>query len=257
MYIQKVSICINSKVDKNEIIEVFNNLTDFYRASGQTQGRIASQFIKGRKIVYMPFTLERKSLRKKYNSLYVNSQIQKLEKLCDEKLEIKTLGKTSADYQGACRCKKPSFYILTTNYVTIESPLTCGSCNQSVPLYRLPVYYDHGYMPILSWETDYISCDSLQMNCRVGERWALNQMQKSDSQLSKQGIEICREIEKSTSVPTYYFLYNYNKTIKDQASKSCPSCGKKWSLKQPIQDCYDFKCDRCRIISTKSFGNIS
>jgi predicted nucleic acid-binding Zn ribbon protein len=41
------------------------------------------------------------------------------------------------------------------------------------------------------------------MNCEVGERWALNQMQKIDSQLSQQGIKICTKIEKLTGVPTY------------------------------------------------------
>ncbi len=66
-------------------------------------------------------------------------------------------------------------------------------------------------MPILSWETNYISCDSLQMNCEVGERWALNQMQEITSQLSKQGLEICRKIEELTSIPTYYYLHNYKK----------------------------------------------
>jgi predicted nucleic acid-binding Zn ribbon protein len=252
MYIQEISIDIKSKVDKDKLLDEFNLLTEFYRGSGQTQGKIASQYFNDEKIVYLPFTLEKDSLDKKYNNHYVNIQTKKVEELCNSKITFKTVGKTYAGYRGACKCKKSDFYILTTNYVTIESPLTCGTCNKSVPLYRMPTYYDYGYMPILSWETNYISCDSLQMNCEVGERWALNQMQEIDSQLSKQGLEICRKIEDLTSIPTFYYLHNYKKFKGDQLLRRCPICKGKWGLETQLHNHYDFKCDKCRIISTIS-----
>lgn len=156
------------------------------------------------------------------------------------------------NYNGCCTCEKSDFFILMTNYVSIDSPITCGSCNQSVPLYRLPQYYDFGYMPILSWETNYQSCDRLQMNCEVGERWSLNQMQEINSQLSKQGIEICKKIQELTKIKTFYFLYNYKKYKADQSDRPCPGCGKKWNLKTPNDYFYDFKCNNCNIISTFS-----
>lgn len=252
MYVQKISIKIKSKSDRNEIIDEFNSLLSSYRSNGQTQGKIESQYIKNDKIVCLPFTLEKKSLEKSNNNFYVNKQIKKIEDLCFSKLKFKTVGKSYHGYKGACKCKKSDFYILITNYITIESPLICGNCNKSVPLYRLPIYYDYGYLPILSWETNYVSCDSLQMNCEVGERWALNQMEKIDSQLSKIGLEICRKIEELTAIPTFYFLYNYEKVKDGQLVKTCPSCKKKWDLKEPLQDFYDFKCDNCKILSTIS-----
>jgi predicted nucleic acid-binding Zn ribbon protein len=252
MYIQEISIEINADIDRDELVEEFDLLMGSYRGSGQTQGRIEPQYINENKIVCLPYTLEEDSLNEKYNNFYVNSSIKKIEELCNSTMQYKTAGIYSESYEPPCTCKKPKFYILTTNYVSIDSPLTCGTCNKPVPLYRLPHYDDHGYIPILSWETNYISCDSLQMNCRVGERWALNQMQNVNSQLSKQGLKICRRIEKLTNIPAYYYLYNYKKIRGDESLKPCPICNKEWYLKKQIHGFYDFKCDGCKIISTKS-----
>jgi predicted nucleic acid-binding Zn ribbon protein len=252
MYIQKLSIDIKTNTNKDELIEEFGLLMAYYRAHGQTQGKIESQYINHNSIVCLPFTHKKNALNKKNNNFYVNRQSKKLEKLCNSKLSYKTVGKTYESYKTPCKCKRSDFFILITNYISIDSPLTCGTCFKSVPLYRLPVYYDHGYMPILSWETNYISCDSLQMNCEVGENWALNQMQEIKSQLSKQGLEICRKIEELTSIPTFYYLHNYKKYKGDQLTRPCPSCTKKWNLKTQLNNQYDFKCDNCRIISTIS-----
>lgn len=77
-------------------------------------------------------------------------------------------------------------------------------------------------------------------------------MQKVDSNLSKQGMEICKRIEELTSIPTYYFLYNYRKARGDQLSRPCPICSSKWNLKEQLHNFYDFKCDTCRLVSTIS-----
>ena len=252
MYIQEISIEINTDIDRDELIGEFYWLMGFYRGSGQTQGRIESHYINENKIVCLPYTLEKNSLRKKYNNFYVNSQIKKIEELCNSTILFKTIGKSWESWDLPCICNAPKFYILITNYLSISSPLTCGTCNKPVPLYRLPHYYDHGYMPILRWETNYNSCDSLQMNCEVGERWALNQMQNVNSQLSKQGFTICRRIEELTNIPTYYYLHNYKRVRGDESLKPCPICNKKWHLKTPMHNFYDFKCDKCKIVSTKS-----
>ena len=90
------------------------------------------------------------------------------------------------------------------------------------------------------------------MNCEVGERWALNQMQEVKSQLSRQGLKICQRIEELTDVPTYYYLHNYRKEKSNPLSRPCPVCGDKWNLKEPLNNFYEFKCDRCRILSVVS-----
>ncbi|UIR54885.1 Zn-ribbon-containing protein [Sphingobacterium sp. SRCM116780] len=252
MYVHEISLEIKSNVDKDTLVDDFNLLMAFYRSNGQTQGKIESQFLQNNRISSLPFSLEKDSLKAKNNNKYVNNQIEKIQLLAKSTISIETKGKTYKNYTGACRCKKPEFYILITNYITIESPLTCGTCNNSVPLYTLPKYKDDGYMPILGWETNYQSCDSLQMNCEVGERWALNQMQELSSQLSKQGVVICKQIEEQTAVPTFYYLFNYKKYKGDEQNRPCPNCGKKWNLKTQLHGLYDFKCENCKIVSNLS-----
>lgn len=252
MYIQEIVIEIKTKEDKNEIVDAVNLLLEFYRGNGQTQGRIESQYIKNKTIVCLPFTLEEDSLNKKNNNKYVEKQIHKIEKLAGSPILIKTVGTSYINHTPSCTCKNSAFYILITNYISINSPVTCGSCRKHVPLYRLSQYYDFGYIPILNWETNYQSCDRLQMNCEVGERWALNQMQEIKSQLSRQGMSICSKIEELSLIPTYYYLHNYKKHKKGDENRLCPGCKKKWKLKTPLYDIYDFKCEHCKVISTVS-----
>lgn len=252
MYIQEVSIEIKTKHDKDELMDEFAILMHFYHRNGQKQGKIESKHIADNKIICFPFTLEKNSLSKKFNNFYVESQIKKLEELCGAKLQFRTVGKSYDSYKTPCKCRKPDFYILITNYLTIDSPITCGNCFRTVPLYKLPKYSDHDYIQIISWEMNYNSCDTLQMNSEVGERWALNQMQDVKSQLSEQGMEICRKIEELSTIPTYYYLHNYRKEKGEPASKPCPVCGHKWHLKEQLDNFYDYKCDKCRIVSVIS-----
>lgn len=252
MYIQKIKVEIKTKAYKDEVFEEMSLLTHYYRNNGQSQGKIQSQYVAGNNIICLPFTLEKDSLDRKYNNFYVDRQYEKIEQLCAAKIQIKTVGKTSEAYKSACKCKKSDFYILITNYITIESPIFCGTCDEPVPLYRLPKYYDHGYAAILSWESDYISCDTLQMNCWVGERWASNQMEDLKSTLTKQGLKICETLENLTNTPVYYYLHNYSKYKEDDLSRTCPGCNSNWGLQEQLHDRYDFKCDQCRLVSTLS-----
>ena len=252
MYIQEISIEFNSNCDKEELVYEFGYLMVDYRNSGQTQGLIESQYIDESKIACLPSTLEINSLDNKYNNDSVDIQIKKIEEICNSKLKFKTIGKSFDNYVAPCSCLKSDFYILITNYATTESPLTCGNCNKSIPLYRLPKYSDDGYRPILSWESNYKACDRLQMNCEIGEKWSLKQMEKENSQLTKQGLKICRNIENLTEIPTYYYLHNWTKYKNDTLKRLCPSCNKKWGLKKQLHKFYNFKCDNCKFISTLS-----
>lgn len=253
MYIQEILVLINSEVDKDELVEEFNVLMSHYRGNGQKQGKIETQYINGNILISLPYTLEKHSLDFKFNNHYVNKQIEKIENLCNSKILISNKGKSYDSYKSPCVCEKSEYYILITNYITIESPITCGTCNKSVPLYRLPKYDGHDYGPILSWESNYVSCDTLQMNCEVGERWALNQMENVKSTLTKQGLKICQTLETLTHTPTYYYLHNYRNN--NSAMKVCPNCNNKWLLKDRLHNLYDFKCDKCRLVSTISMNS--
>jgi len=250
MFIQEISIDIKSKIDKDALLDDFHLIMSHYRSSGQISSYEKSTFIKSNKIICYPYTIDEKALDKKHDNFYVSRQRKKIEKFYNSKLKIKTVGKSFDTYKGGCQCKKSAFYILFTTYIISDSPITCGTCNKCVPLYKLPKYNDFGYLPILSWETNYISCDSLQMNCEVGEKWTLNQMQEVKSQLSKQGLKICKKIQELTDVPTYYYLHNY-RSISSVIDKKrlCPICGNKWLLKNSLHKFIDLKCDKCKLVS--------
>lgn len=253
MYIQELSIAFPKEVDKSIIEDKFYSLTSALRKSGQTQGKSTLQFFSENKLLCYEQTIEANSLDEKNNNYYVNERIGIIEELARAKLKIKVAGKLSDEHTEACSCKKSEFYILITNYLSINSPISCGSCYRDIPLYRLPVYNDYGYGNILSWESNYQSCDTLQMNCEVGEIWAMKQMWRLDSALSQQGIEICKKLTELTRIPTYYYLYNYRQIShkKDKACK-CPSCNGEWLLNEELHNLFNFKCNDCNLLSSLS-----
>lgn len=254
MYVQEIFIDICSDIDRNEAIEEFDLLMAYYRDAGVIQWEIQSEFIAKNVLRTFPYTHERDSLLNVFDDFYVRQQTERLERLCDSKIRFRTVGTTRFDRLGTvCECRNGNFYVLFTNYVSIVSPLMCGICNEPIPLYKIPVFEDHGYVPILNWQSNYQSCDTLQMNCEVGESWATEQMQNPESELSKQGRRICSKIETLTSAPTYYYLYNCRSISENEDRlRPCPNCWGKWLIDNPTELYWlimCFKCDQCRLIS--------
>ena len=141
-------------------------------------------------------------------------------------------------------------YILYTTYVSLESPIRCGDCFGGIPLYRLPATRDDEYGDIITWESDYKACDTLQMNCSTGERFGLSQLSKHDSSLAIRGREICNRITVTTGIPTYYYLLKSSgKGLKAEQARKCPSCKGEWLLQEPLHGLFNFQCDGCRLLS--------
>lgn len=253
MFKQKISITINSKHDRNKLYEEFETLMAFLIKTGQIAGNYEMPFLAKNEIISFPTTLERDSFSKKYFDEYVIQRIKNLEQWSDSKLKIDVIGKPVPGYKGVCRCKKPGFYILFTHALNDAGPIDCGTCKKIVPLYKLPRLTYNDRYAILNWETNYKSCDQLQLSCTVGEKWAAKQMSNPASPLSKEGLKICNRIKELTGVSAYYYLYNYRRipANKDK-SRLCPSCNGNWLLKETMFDFYDFKCDKCKLLSSFS-----
>lgn len=146
------------------------------------------------------------------------------------------------------KCRKPEWYILSANCLSNAPPVQCGPCHEPVPLYRLPPGIDRGRVAF--WQNACRAFDAIQLPRAAGHRSALKQMADPGSPLSRDGREICRAIEKATGVPTYYYLHRIQARSPAAEKKApCPSCGRNWLLPQPLHGCYDFKCDRCRLLS--------
>uniref|UniRef100_A0A486XK01 Zn-ribbon-containing, possibly nucleic-acid-binding protein n=1 Tax=Rheinheimera sp. BAL341 TaxID=1708203 RepID=A0A486XK01_9GAMM len=53
-----------------------------------------------------------------------------------------------------------------------------------------------------------------------------------------------------TCSPVYYALYSgSSKDCRNENNKLCPGCGAKWRLSAPLHELFDFKCDKCRLLS--------
>ncbi len=133
------------------------------------------------------------------------------------------------------------------------SPLLDGETLESVPIYRIPfINYDtESYDDFYFWERNYKNIEDTWLIGGVGENQAKNQLRNFYSELNRQGMTIRKKIEELTSIPTYYFLFNYRAwgKIKDKKRK-CPGCGADWLIEgKTINDFYAFKCDRCRLVS--------
>jgi predicted nucleic acid-binding Zn ribbon protein len=216
-------------------------------------GQIFKEYVLAKKkkgyiaVVGLP---EKTALKKMNNSKWVNHAYENLAKLNLNLPKIKMVSDVGLDSK-CCNCESPQSYIIYTHYLDQATPLMCGDCWSLVPIYRVippnRIFENNG---LLGWQQNYIACDTLQMHCDTGERFAIREMSKYDSSLSKRGLEVCREIEKSTGKPVYYYLYYPRaKSREVDTKRKCPSCNGEWLLEKTFLSMFDFRCDKCRLLS--------
>lgn len=159
-----------------------------------------------------------------------------------------------AEVNATCPCLRPSGYILFTTFLTMGPPVLCLRCGGDVPIYRLP-RDEHGELSdLISWESEYRACDTLQMLCEVGERFGTRQISDSSSSLTMAGKSVCKRLEEQTGLRAYYYLHRSGgRSALAEAERTCPGCGGSWRRKKPLHGLFDFKCDKCRLLSNISF----
>ncbi|MFZ5985721.1 MAG: DUF2310 family Zn-ribbon-containing protein [Bacillota bacterium] len=187
---------------------------------------------------------EQDSLDLRNSNKYVNDFYAKLLTLCTQEPTIQLLGKSS-DYEDTCNCKTPSWYMLYSDYTTNESPVVCGDCGKSVPLYRLPkILGEDEYYTVLGWQKAYNACDRLFLE-GIAERAAYQRLSKHTSDLSKMGREICTAFENAAEKPFYYYLFRYYSSHKTV----CPICRDNWLLNESDRSFIDYRCNTCRLVA--------
>lgn len=213
---------------------------------------VGTQFpIAKRKNSYSVFvnTPEKNSLSSKFNNKYVHKYCKNIMSEGLSKQTVSVQGK-EPECAEICICSSTSSYIIFTNYISLESPLKCGDCFGAIPLYKIPKTYDDDYYNIICWQSDYQSCDRLQMNCSVGERFGINQLSRLDSPLTKIGLKVCTSIQEVTGKKTYYYLYKgSSKSLTAELSRKCPSCNGNWYREESIHEIFDFMCEKCGLLS--------
>lgn len=157
------------------------------------------------------------------------------------------------DYQGeeTSHNKQPKFQILYTTHLDTCSPLYDGEQFAPIPLYRLK---DQALSEVLlEWQQNWQACDLLQMKGSVLEESALMQISDNRSELAISGLDLCKQVEEKTQIPTFYYLYRLGTDELEEHNRKCPSCNGEWKLASPLHDIFHFKCDHCRLISNLSW----
>jgi predicted nucleic acid-binding Zn ribbon protein len=204
------------------------------------------------------------SLEPKHDDHHAAEHREKLRGL-NVSIEIQMLGADLDDERPTsndrtreiCRCEKRSSLILFNRFYSQEIPLRCGDCFGLVPLYNIPFEDVKQYEPyddLYSWQRNYNGCDTLQLGCTLAEHWALRQMGRHKSQLSKQGRKLCRRLEKLLNVPVYYSLHRYyGKSWKREERRKCPRCHSDWKLPEELHGGFHFRCGKCRLLSNIAY----
>jgi predicted nucleic acid-binding Zn ribbon protein len=191
----------------------------------------------------------RDAFKKASQNEFVQQRLGKLKEAKVGRPRIRFLS-TMPDTASACRCPAPGAYFLFTTFLHTEPPLRCMDCNGVVPLYRLPTPKTGEYSSLLTWEADYKACDTLQIYSTVGVRFGERQMSDLTSSLSKSGLAVCNEIAARTARPVYYYLFRATAhSSSAEQRRKCPSCGGAWRVQEPIYGKFDFKCDKCHLLS--------
>ncbi|MDW7694497.1 DUF2310 family Zn-ribbon-containing protein [Flammeovirgaceae bacterium SG7u.111] len=248
MHIVKLNI-----IGKNVGTEKFFEIADFYFQSLYDSRQIINeewQYVSIENGVSLNlFCPEPDSFKETNSTIYANKWRSKIEKELSCLMEFHYL-EIDPEFGEIQIPEKKEFIILKTARF---SPLIEGVSLKQIPLYKIPyTYYDEEcYSDINFWENNYVRIEGLWFNGAVGEKWAQNQLQSNNSELSKQGIECCKKIEEVTGIPTYYYLFNYRAWGKKKDKKrKCPNCGDDWLVERVVPNVfYAFKCDKCRLIS--------
>lgn len=227
-----------------EILDKIYAFTGSLIRNGQIIGRTYPIVFNGENYIGCFMIPEKDSLDMKYASKFVKESVAALNKV-KIKYEYNVTGE-DPDSKISCECDKIEYYVLYTNYISTESPVRCGTCFNPIPVYKLP----ENTCCILGWEEDYMTLDLHQMHCQSGERYAIRQMSRYDSNLSKRGIEICNTFFNETSIPMYYYLYHpKGNSKKPELSRKCPKCNGEWLLDRQLYNFIDFCCHKCRLLS--------
>jgi predicted nucleic acid-binding Zn ribbon protein len=254
MFTAEIRFRVLNPTDDEGVADGVNGLIVSWQRNGQVLSDEWPIAVDRRVIRVFVSIPERTSLQRKLENKWAAEARRKLAEAGLSQPAVSILGREPS--LDPCSCKKPSAFVLYTDYLSMESPLRCADCFNPVPLYRLP--HTSGcdtYEDIIFWCRNYQRCDALQMTCMVGERFGTKQMSSLDSELSRQGLECRKRIAEVTKKPCYYYLYRYcGRGKAAEERRKCPSCGWNWHLTQAWHKKFDFRCDRCRLLSNFAYS---
>ncbi|TXH96093.1 MAG: nucleotide-binding protein [Rheinheimera sp.] len=146
-------------------------------------------------------------------------------------------------------CKNADQFILYCRFAQMNSVLYCAEHFAPVPLYRFGT--SAGFEDLIRWQLQYQALDEVQMQQNsVLLKPAERALQNFGSQLNRQGRAFARGISQRIAKPVYYALYRGSSTdCEAETQRRCPGCGGDWLLSEPWHQHFDFRCDRCLLVS--------
>jgi len=154
---------------------------------------------------------------------------------------------------GHCKCKSPSHLVMNPCPEWEGTPIQCGDCMKSIPLYRLARYGgEMEFDDVLRWRRLY---RSYLNQCLIGideidGRESYQMLHECVSTLSLAGRALAGQVEQATGVPVYYPIYYKFERVPD----ICPQCGEKWRNSYPDGVKFSHACLACRIVSSEQKG---
>lgn len=144
----------------------------------------------------------------------------------------------------------PTSYIWYSRFAQMNSVLYCAEHFAPVPLYQANYRQGKDYEDVIRWQLQYQALDEVQMQHDSVLLSAEHELQHWHSPLNTTGYALARECANSLQVPVYYALYSgTSQDCQQEIKKCCPQCHGPWHLAQPWHGLFDFKCDRCYLVS--------
>lgn len=140
--------------------------------------------------------------------------------------------------------------ILFADVYSVESPVRCAECFGPVPLYTMPPGKNGDRQEITWWASGYRNCHGLLSREGTAGAFARNELESPESGLSRSGLEICDRIGSATGRRTWYYLERaHSLDAAAERERRCPRCGGEWLLTEQWHDRFDFRCERCALLS--------
>ncbi len=248
MHVHTIIFSFHRSFLLEKLADLLNGYLSALRMNGQVCGREWTSRLEKDKCCVFVNTPEPCALDERFFSEFVRKAVATA---ATDGVEI-TSQLVGESIEGAklCSCTDPSGFALFTTFLSLESPIRCMDCFGVIPLYRFSPLQSGEFYEVICWQSDYQSCDRLQMNCSVLEEPATAQLSELDSSLTSTGRDICTTMSNATGKPFYYYLYRASGSdFFTEQQRRCPSCSGAWSTDRSIHNLFDFKCDHCHLLS--------
>ncbi|MHC4444339.1 MAG: DUF2310 family Zn-ribbon-containing protein [Planctomycetota bacterium] len=243
-----------SNENKSEAVDLAEGYMATLLHSGQACGEYYLTWIKGVLNAHVMLS-GRNAFATRYHSAWGKQELKKIAAYFGHKPQWVALDddipSRNTTWRGA-----PFLYLFT--HAFDRTPPVCrGDNGKPIPSYLLPVS-SKTRADMYFWSSSYQDHENIWTASGILEIPTYQQLADPQSELSGQGRDICRIVEKATGVPTYYYLMRYWGRRSGEEDRKCPVCGKIWKhagegTKGDTEEYqfwrFDFKCDRCRLVS--------